>query len=124
VTDHDDRQPELFPEEPKPPRSWERARAERDDALERVELHAGEDWNEYADGFLDAAAERWGAFTTDDLWDGGLVQPPNDPRALGAVMRRARARGVIVATGEYRQSVRRHLAPIPVWRSRIYREEP
>ncbi len=70
---------------------------------------------------IELAAEDHGeGFTTDDVWHrieekGGLGDDDTDPRALGAVVRRLSFEHAIIQTGNYRQSVRRHLTPIVVW---------
>ena len=58
--------------------------------------------------------------TTDDVW--AVVDPPPEPRALGAAMVEARRRCWIEPTSETRSSSRRecHGRPVRVWRSAIY----
>ncbi|MEV5079268.1 hypothetical protein AB0K74_10690 [Streptomyces sp. NPDC056159] len=88
----------------------------RDAAIAQVDANADEDWKRYAFGFVAEVSNDLEEFTTDDLWDWGLVKP-REPRALGPVMRRAAARGLIAQTGEYRKSRYRNCAPLPVWTS-------
>lgn len=62
-------------------------------------------------------------FTTDNVWrwlEVRDIDPPRDPRAMGAAIRRAKKDGVIEATGEYRKSTRPacHRRPIPVYRAK------
>jgi hypothetical protein len=65
-----------------------------------------------------ALRERGPEITTDDVWAlvGDVV--PNEPRAMGAAMTRARKAGLIVPTPEWRLSVRKecHRRPLRVWR--------
>jgi hypothetical protein len=60
------------------------------------------------------------AFTTDDVWH---LQPemPREPRAMGAVMVRARKAGYVECTDRTLESDREscHHRPLRVWRSLI-----
>lgn len=93
----------------------DRARADRDAALAQVEAAASPEWIAAAERAVRyIAGLRSAPFTTDDLWDyleGGNVPAPREPRAMGPVVKRALARGVIVPAG-YTQSRRRHAALI------------
>ncbi|MGW6571638.1 hypothetical protein ACWGAN_05605 [Streptomyces sp. NPDC054945] len=86
----------------------------RDSAIAQVDAHADAEWKSYALGFIAELSGRMTQFTTDDLWDAGLIKP-REPRALGPVMRRAAKRGLIATTGEFRASRYRNCAPLPVW---------
>lgn len=86
----------------------------RDAAITQVDANADESWKAHALGFVAQVSAQLGKFTTDDLWDAGLIKPL-EPRALGPVMLRAAKRGLIEATGEYRKSRYRNCAPLPVW---------
>lgn len=55
---------------------------------------AGEDWRERALYRIFEIAIEHKTFTPDDVWLSGLEQPPNDPRALGGVMRDAVRMGI------------------------------
>lgn len=105
------------------------ARQARDEALERVERGAGDDWKVKALAAVREVAGRcdyeevsddtWVAprpFTTDDVWE--LLDAPPEPRALGAVMMTLARAGEIEKTGDYKQSTRKecHCRPIPYWR--------
>lgn len=92
-----------------------RARAARDEAMERATIHAPEQWKRDARICVKALAVSRGMLTTDDVWS--IIGQPREPRALGPVMLSAASRGTIVRTGEYRQSTRPecHCRPIPVW---------
>ena len=97
----------------------------RDDALESVESNAdaellakwwglfrefcGENREVFCDAFL-----RW-ALEVEQ------ARPLREPRAIGALFQRAAREKLIAKTGEYRPSVRSHLAAKPVWRSLVYR---
>lgn len=81
------------------------------------------------EGWMRAALSqvRWLAtvratFTTDDVWalltDSGVGT--REPRAMGAVMRQAKAAGYVTPTTEYVKSGRPecHARPVRVWRAR------
>jgi hypothetical protein len=91
---------------------------ERDHAIDRVEENADALWLAVAyNAVLDCARlHPWG-FTTDDVW-ARIGGPPREPRAMGAVMRRAKADGVIVPLDEWRLTARAsaHRRPCRVWR--------
>ncbi|MFD6970578.1 hypothetical protein [Streptomyces sp. NPDC059949] len=90
------------------------AASKRDAAIAQVDANADSAWKSYALGFIAELSGRLDQFTTDDLWDAGLIKP-REPRALGPVMRRAAKRGLIATTGEFRASRYRNCAPLPVW---------
>ncbi|MFJ7590154.1 hypothetical protein ACIQZO_22760 [Streptomyces sp. NPDC097617] len=90
------------------------ATAKRNNAVAQVDANADGEWKAYALGFIAELSGRMAQFTTDDLWDAGLIKP-REPRALGPVMRRAAKRGLIATTGEFRASRYRNCAPLPVW---------
>jgi hypothetical protein len=94
--------------------SFATATAKRDAAIAQVDANADEDWKRYAFGFVAELSSKLPSFTTDDLWDYGLIKP-REPRALGPVMRRVAARGLIHQTGTYQKSRYRNCAPLPVW---------
>lgn len=87
---------------------------QRDEAMAKVEANAGEDWNDYAMRVIQRVANRLQVFTSDDVMEALLVLP-HDSRALGPAMKRAAARGIIVATDNFRPSHRRHATPIRIW---------
>ncbi|MEU9058980.1 hypothetical protein AB0D13_08925 [Streptomyces sp. NPDC048430] len=92
------------------------AQKNRDAAIAQVDANADADWKRYALGFVAEVSADLDEFTTDDLWDAGLIKP-HEPRALGPVMRRAAKRGLIATTGDFRKSRYRNCAPLPVWAS-------
>ena len=74
-------------------------------------------------------ALRHRTLTTDDVWKrleaiGALTLP--EPRALGAVMRRAQRQGYVEPTEEWRLSVRPacHRRPLRIWRSLLWDTVP
>lgn len=98
-------------------------------ALEAVATDQ-EEWLDYAEQAINHVAsviftrnekgEVVKGFTTDAVWrllqDRG-INPPRDPRAMGAAVRRALKAGRIEATGEYRKTERTssHRRPCAVY---------
>ena len=106
------------------PRLWDQGRAGQaaqdaaDEAIARVAEAADQAW---MDRVLQWVCEQphGTTFTTDDVWAAAdrWAVTTGEPRALGAVMRRAAKAGLTVATAEYRPSVRPecHARPVRVW---------
>lgn len=119
----DDMPQQTIPSAPKPTPSEVRAlcRADRDEAIDRVEANADEAWMSRAHAALMRLCCEPGRYTltSDDVWRLlGEHDQPREPRALGAVFRRACAEGAIAKTGTVVQSTRRanHAREIAVWR--------
>jgi hypothetical protein len=95
-----------------------------DEALNRVDANADEEWKTTAlraVGWLSMTQDR---FTTDDVW-AVLVdreEATHEPRALGPIMLRARKLGYIAGTNDYVLSMRPecHRNPKKVWRSLLF----
>ena len=104
---------------------WEGIKA-RDEAIERVERGADADWYASALNAATGIALKVLEFTTDDVWLAleGVSATTPEPRAMGAVMRKLRADGVVANT--YTQRVSRrpecHARPFTVWRSLVVRD--
>ena len=79
-------------------------------------------WTGEAERAVLRVASRRRSFTTDEVWATGMVPPP-EPRALGNVLKRAAALGLIARTDRFVPTKRksRHGAPVAVWRSQIKR---
>lgn len=94
------------------------AEADRDNAMQQVSDNTNAEWRNYVTNLIESRLDE--VFTADDVWERIKVENTpygvHDPRALGPVLVALQRRGVIVWTGEYRASVRRHLAPIKEWR--------
>lgn len=93
-------------------------------AIAKVEQHADPSWLVSARQAVDNLAFLHDEFTTDLVWERLTlhdVPEPREPRAMGAVMRKAAADGLIEATGDYRQSTREvnHNRPVMVWKSLV-----
>ena len=96
------------------------AKQSRDDAMERVEAHAAEEWKNLEQDIIFSVCQKQGAFTSEDLWRAGLPKP-REPRALGPMLTAAAKKGWCESSGNYVRgsSVTRHGAPIVVWRSKL-----
>jgi len=97
------------------------AMAERDAAVNKVESNTDSNWLRAAEAAIKMLAKsRVNGFTTDDVWARldamGMTGQVHDNRALGPVMKRCARDKIIVSTDKYAPSLRRHCAPIRVWR--------
>lgn len=90
-----------------------------DDALERVDEHADDNWKWFAELVVRRLASAQPTFTTDDVWMEleSFDVSTHEPRALGAIMRNLAREGLIRTTDRYVKSDRPecHQRPIPVW---------
>jgi hypothetical protein len=96
----------------------------RDDAIARVEANADPAWKALAYDAVIEVARTHVTFTTDEVWfvlAERNVRPPHEPRAMGAVMQRAKREKVVRATPEFRETTRpqAHCAPVRVWESLV-----
>jgi hypothetical protein len=93
------------------------ARAKANEAIGRVYDHADPQWLAAAGECLWRRSRMNQHFTTDEVMEDIAVMgvATHDPRALGPVVKRFISKGVIVHTGEYVKSRRRHGSPIPVY---------
>jgi len=96
----------------------------RDAAINQADEHAAPDWKTVAYAVVTTLTETMGEFTTDDVWYELQRSGPHthEPRALGAIMRKAAAAGLIEPSNpkRYEESTRAvcHRAPKLVWRSK------
>ena len=97
------------------------ARARRDSGIAKAEASAGT-WMDEAWAFLLEYARTHETVFCDELWQAGLP-PTTQPKALGALFVKASKAKVLERVG-YRPSKASHLAPKPLWSSRIYRGTP
>lgn len=92
----------------------------KDRAIYVAGAFADPDWYRAAELALEQLINRGLPFTSDGLWYllDQMEVSTDEPRALGAVINRARKAGRINATGEYRKSTRPecHRRPLTVWR--------
>ena len=88
------------------------------DILAEVEDNANPDFIDEAMAVIEHLARVRAEFTTDDVWP-LLTTSTHEPRALGAVMRKAAKAGGIKRTDRVRKSSRVacHQRPIAVWES-------
>ena len=94
------------------------------EAVTRVERHADRDWKRHVLDVIWGLAAFRPELTSDDVWqllDDDLGT--HEPRALGAMLKKAASEGWVTATDSYRPSARAacHARPLRVWRSLIYR---
>jgi hypothetical protein len=96
--------------------------AARDAAIEQVDDAASVDWKAEALVAVARICEIREEFTTDAVWamlDERGVAIPREPRAMGAIMRRAVAAGLCLPTDRTSKSVRVecHRRPLQIWQS-------
>lgn len=98
----------------------EPAKEVRDRAIRQVGENAPPDWMAKAYQAVRYIASKREQFTTDAVWY--LVGEPPEPRALGAVMVKVKAKRVAVPTDRTVESKRPecHARPLRVWRSLTY----
>ena len=92
-----------------------------EEAIERVGLNADQLWAHEALKVVGMLSIERHDFTTDDVWEWMNQLHPSmtthEPRAMGAVMRRASQMRLCVPTERYAKSMRPecHRRPIRVW---------
>jgi len=96
--------------------------AARDAAIEQVDDAASVDWKAEALVAVARVCEIREEFTTDAVWallDQRGVAIPREPRAMGAIMRRAVVAGLCLPTDRTSKSVRVecHRRPLQIWAS-------
>jgi hypothetical protein len=99
------------------------ATAAADAAIEQVERHADEEWKDIAYATVCHVAQRLAHFTTDDVKAALPADATtHEPRAWGAIMRRAARDGVCRATDGWRTSDNPvcHARPMRVWASLLW----
>lgn len=101
------------------------AQEAKDAAIARVGAAADPVWVKAALEAVVYICERRATFTADAVWwvlEYAGVECPDEPRALGFVMKIAERVGVCKATRQFEQTVRpsRHGTDVRVWRSTIY----
>ena len=93
----------------------------RDQAIEKVEGSANDEWMGIAKFAVLRFARAEKFLTTDNIWNMMGDSTTHDNRAMGAVMRKAQAEGWIEPTDRTVKSTRAvcHSRPIRVWRSKL-----
>ena len=92
--------------------------AERDEAMERADLHANTEWKSTVEAVILHLGRMRPTFTSDDVWDyleAHHKVDTHEPRALGPILTALAKTKTIRATGDYTPSRRRHAAPIRIW---------
>lgn len=90
-------------------------------AVKAAASSADPKWMAAADRAVRRLAKREATFTTDEVWQAlkRSKATTSERRAMGAVMRKAAADGVIRSTQTYRVSTRPecHRRPVTIWES-------
>ena len=116
--------PATEPCPPTPPIDPAFAGAEaRDRAIARVDAHTDEEWLQAAVDAVKRLCAKRETFSTDDVWLAlahAGVRLDGEPRAMGAVMRRAEAAGYVEPLSAWTLSIRPecHRRPVRLWRAR------
>lgn len=81
-----------------------------------------QEWRDKAYAAVMKVAESMPEFSPDDIWDFGLEKPV-EARALGGIMRSAKASGIIEKTGRVTPTRQKesHAADVTVWKSNIFK---
>lgn len=101
------------------------AQESKEAAIARVGAAADPVWVKAALEAVVYVCERRATFTADAIWwvlEYAGINVPDEPRALGAVMKIAEKVGVCKSTRQFEQTVRpsRHGTDVRVWRSMVY----
>jgi hypothetical protein len=91
--------------------------------IEKSFANADTEWKRVAQEAVVYCARNYREFTSDMVME-YLAQSgihTGEPRALGAIIQGASRSGMIQKSGRYKESYRRHNAPIPVWVSNVWR---
>jgi len=104
------------------------AESARDEAIAQVEANADREWKTAALNAVRWLAANRVEFTSDDVWrllPHQSAATTHEPRALGAVMRKAARDGLVRKTDRVVNSTRVecHARPVAVWQSLIWKEE-
>ena len=99
----------------------------RDASIQQVEEHANPEWKVDAYAALLAVAKERETLTADDVWEVLATTSSaetHENRAMGPIMQSGRRSGLIENTGRTVPCRRpsRHVAPVTLWRSLLYRE--
>jgi hypothetical protein len=88
-----------------------------------AEANAPAGWIDQAVAAIRLVARRAPFFTSDDVWAVGL-EHPHEARALGPCLARARALGLVEPTDQFvlTSQVKRHRAPVRVWKSLLFQD--
>ena len=97
------------------------ARKKVDQIIQAIDKGKDSTWIRKALRVLRKIGTKLGLFTTCDLWftlEGLELEPPEEPRAMAAVITKAKKLGWIKSTGKWRTSSRsvNHGSPVRVWR--------
>jgi len=91
---------------------------ERNQAIAQIAANTSDTFSECARSAIINVGRMREHFTSDDVWawlDTHKSIKAHDNRALGAVMSKLQKEYLIMPTGGYVPSKRRHMSPIRVW---------
>ena len=91
---------------------------ERDEAIQQIAINTSDTFKECARSAVINVGRMRERFTSDDVWNWLETHKSiqaHDNRALGAVMSKLHKEHLIMPTGQYVPSKRRHMSPIRVW---------
>jgi hypothetical protein len=85
-------------------------------AIDQVEANASVEWNAEADAAVRHLCSNRQSITSDDVW-ALMSSKTHEPRAMGAVMRRAYRDGLIIPIDRWVQTQRAsaHKRPVRIW---------
>ena len=97
------------------------ARKQADKIIQAIDKGQDSEWIRNALRVLRKIGPKLGVFTTCDIWftlEGLEIAPPEEPRAMAAVITKAKQLGWIKSTDNWRTSARsvNHGRPVRVWR--------
>lgn len=104
-------------------RDPEMAEEMKQEGIAHVDEAAADDWKERALKAVERVCRTKPVFTPDDVWE--YVEKPQNPRALGPVMVKAKSLRWCIPTGNYVPSSipTQHKNPITEWKSLLIPEE-
>jgi hypothetical protein len=91
---------------------------ERDEAIAQIATNTSDTFKDCARSAVINVGRMRQHFTSDDIWNWLETHKSieaHDNRALGAVMSKLHKEHLIMPTGQYIPSKRRHMSPIRVW---------
>ena len=104
---------------------WLAAELARDTAIQQVSSALDPFWDRASHWAIRATAITLPAFTSDDVWQtlhSMAVTPPEEPRAMGYALQRAKALKVCQPTQQFVRSQRpaAHCRPMMIWHSLLW----
>jgi hypothetical protein len=90
------------------------------EGIARAEAGATDEWRAEALEAVRRAATQKMFITADDVW--AILDKPEEPRALGAILLRAARAGWLERTGRTKTTtqVSGHCHPVSIWKSKLH----